>query len=447
MEYDKGRSEVEELNLFNFQENLFEKICSLNHLQQAFKTVKANGGVPGIDGVSCKEFSERLPQELLQLKKELEGWTYESKPVRQVDIPKPDKSGTRKLGIPCVRDRTVQAAIKIAIEPIFEPLFSGNSYGFRPGRGQWQAVRAAQQIVQSGKEFVVDLDLEKFFDRVNHDKLIHRLSLQITDKRVLRLIGNILRSGIMKDGLLSATPEGTVQGSPLSPLLSNVVLDELDKELEKRGLSFCRYADDCNIFVRSEAAAMRVMQSISRFIENRLKLTVNRIKSKVAKSEAVKFLGLTIVCGAIVISAKSMDRAMDKVQALTLRGTNETMTQTFDRFNSWYLGWAGYYKMTEYPSQLASVEAHFRRRIRSRIVSQQKSKMNLFKNLVKRGVRRGLAASAVWSNKKCWALSHTHAVERAYSNTWFKTEGLETMVDEAMPWWNPLKVKAPKLRS
>ena len=441
------RSEVEEPNLFNYQENLFEKICSLSTLQQAFQSVKVNGGAPGIDGITCKEFSERLPQELSQLKKELESWTYQTKPVRQVDIPKPDQSGTRKLGIPCVRDRTVQAAIKIAIEPIFEPLFSKSSYGFRPGIGQWQAVRAAQQIVQSGKEYVVDLDLEKFFDRVHHDKLVHRLSLQISDKRVLRLIGNILRGGIMKDGLVSATPEGTVQGSPLSPLLSNIVLDELDKELEKRGLSFCRYADDCNIFVRSEAAANRVMQSVSRFIENRLKLVVNRIKSKVAKSEAVKFLGLTIALGAVVISTKSMDRAMDKVKILTPRGTNQTITQTIEKFNSWYLGWAGYYKMTEYPAQLASIEAHFRRRMRSRIVDQKKSRRNLFNDLVKQGVSRGAAALTAWSNKKRWALSHTPAVERAYPNAWFRTAGLETMLDEAMPWWNPLKINAPKLRS
>ena len=438
---------MEEPNLFNQQESLFEKICSLKTLQLAFKTVKANGGAPGTDGVSCEVFGKRLAQELSQLKKELESWTYKPKPVRQVDIPKPDKSGTRKLGIPCVRDRTVQAAIKIVIEPIFEPLFSKNSYGFRPGIGQWQAVRAAQQIVQTGKEYVVDLDLEKFFDRVHHDKLIHRLSLQIPDKRVLRLIGNILRSGIMKDGIVSATNEGTVQGSPLSPLLSNVVLDELDKELEKRGLSFCRYADDCNIFVRSEAAATRVMQTVSRFIENRLKLVVNRTKSKVAKSEAVKFLGLTIVCGAIMISTKSMDRAMDKVRALTPRGTNLAIGRTIEKFNSWYLGWAGYYKMTEYPSQLAVIEAHFRRRIRSRIVDQQKSRRNLFNHLVKRGVYRGEAAATAWSNKKRWALSHTHAVEMAHSNTWFRSEGLETMLDKPMPWWNPVRIYARMLRS
>jgi RNA-directed DNA polymerase len=442
----RKESEMAEPNLFTYQENLFDTICSIETLRQGFKAVKANGGSPGIDGVTCKEFEERIHQELSQLKKELESWAYSPKPVRQVDIDKPDKSGTRRLGIPCVRDRTLHAAIKIVLEPILDPLFSKNSYGFRPNIGQWQAVRAAQQIVQSGKEYTVDIDLAAFFDRVHHDRLIHRLSLHIPDKRVLRLIGLILRSGIMKDGIVSATNEGTVQGSPLSPLLSNVVLDELDKELEKRELEFCRYADDCNIFVRSEAAAIRVMESVTRFIENRLKLVVNRLKSKVAKSEAVKFLGLTIILGTIAISSKSMDEAMDKVKSLTPRGTNETIEKTVKKFNSWYLGWAGYYKMTEYPSQLGSIEAHFRRRIRSRIVDQQKSRRNLFSKLVERGIPRGLAAKTVFSNKKRWALSHTRAVELAYPNSWFVETGLKTMMDEPMPWWLPRKVHV-KLRT
>ena len=425
----------EQPDLFTYQQSLFEGICSLRNLSEAFKTVKANGGAPGIDGMSCKDFADRLQIELSELKKELESWTYQPRPVRQVDIPKPDKSGTRKLGIPCVRDRVVQAAIKLKLEPILDPLFSSNSYGFRPKIGQWEAVRAAKQHVQSGKEFVVDIDLEKFFDRVHHDRLIHRLGLQIPDKRVLRLIGLILRSGIMKDGIVSATTEGTVQGSPLSPLLSNVVLDELDKELERRGLSFCRYADDCNIFVSSEVAANRVMETVTRFIEKRLKLIVNQVKSKVARSEAVKFLGLTIILGAITISLQSTQRAMDKVKLMTPRGTSETVEQTIAKFNSWYLGWAGYYKMTEYPSQLEAIEAHFRRRMRSRIIGQQKSKRNLLKKLVERKVNRGFAAQTVYSNIKRWKLSHTRAVEKAFSNQWFREHGLETMLDDPMPWW------------
>ncbi|MCW5211122.1 group II intron reverse transcriptase/maturase, partial [Desulfobulbus sp. N3] len=238
--------------------------------------------------------------------------------VRRVEIPKPGKgAGVRLLGIPCVRDRVVQATIKLLLEPILDLIFSDHSYGFRPGYSQRQAVEAAQRIVKSGKEYVVDIDLSKFFDRVNHDRLIYLLSEHIDDKQILRLIGITLRSGIMKDGLVTPSEEGTPQGSPLSPLLSNVVLDELDKELEQRGLEFCRFADDCNIFVRTPKSAERVMKSISKFIEGKLKLKINKDKSKVGRSRDVKFLGLTIIDGAIVISAQSIKRAMLKVKELT----------------------------------------------------------------------------------------------------------------------------------
>jgi group II intron reverse transcriptase/maturase len=409
----------------------------MDELRAAFKAVKRNGGAPGIDGVTVKDFGQRLSIELGQLEKELTSWSYEPKPVRQVDIPKPD-GGTRRLGVPCVRDRVVQGAIKAVLEPIYEPLFSMNSYGFRPNRNQWQAIHAAQHIVQSGKEHIVDIDLEKFFDRVQHDRLIHRLSEQVDDKRVLRLIGTTLRSGIMKDGIVTATEEGTVQGSPLSPLLSNVVLDELDKELERRGLQFCRYADDCNIFTGSEKAAIRVMESVTRFIERKLKLVVNKTKSQATRSQFVKFLGITIVAGSIAISAKSMARAMDKVLVMTSRGTTQTLEKTLEGINSWYLGWANYYKVTQYPSQLAAIEAHVRRRLRARIVSQQKRRRHLVQRLIERGVPRRLAFKTVYTNRQCWALSHTPAVERAYSNKWFLTEvGQKTMLDKPQPHWFP----------
>jgi RNA-directed DNA polymerase len=427
---------VSEINLFNYQQRLFERICSVEELELAFKAVRRNGGAPGIDGLTIEEFEKRLPQELSRLKKELESWTYKPSPVRRVEIPKPGGAGVRLLGIPTVPDRVVHAAIKAVLEPILDPLFSKNSYGFRPGKNQRQAVEAAQRIVQSGKEHVVDIDLSKFFDRIHHDRLIHRLGLHIKDKRILRLIGMILRSGIMKDGLVTASTEGSVQGSPLSPLLSNVVLDELDKELESRGLEFCRFADDCNIFVASQAAAERVMRSITKFIEKTLKLVVNLDKSKVALSKYVKFLGITIVAGAIAISAKSMQRAMDKVKELTPRGTSLTIEQTVTKINSWYTGWAAYHKMGQYPFQLAVIEAHVRRRLRARIVSQQKKRRHLFNNLVGRGVSRGLASKAVFSNQKRWALSHTKAVERAYPNRWFiHTLGQKIASDEQLAHW------------
>jgi len=284
---------------------------------------------------------------------------------------------------------------------------------------------------------VVDIDLSKFFDRVNHDRLISRLSQFISDKRVLRIIGMILRSGVMiSDNTVLPSSKGTVQGSPLSPLLSNVVLDELDKELENRGLEFCRFADDCNIFIRSWKAAERVMEKISKFIENRLKLLINQKKSKVALSKDVVFLGMTIIEGTIAISAKSLKRAMRKVKELTPRGTSLSLEETIKSINRWYVGWSNYYGMTQYPAQLNGIEAHVRRRLRARQVDQQKRKRYLFKKLVKRGVSRRRAAKTVFSNKGRWALSHSPAVERAYSNRWFIREmNLKIRSDENQVHW------------
>ena len=430
---------MEQLGLFIDGRSLFEKLCSLEILGEGFKAVKRNKGAPGIDGVTVEEFGNRLDEELTQLKREIENWDYRPRPVQRVEIPKPGKNaGVRLLGIPCVRDRVVQATLKLILEPILDPLFSDNSYGFRPGRNQRQAVETAQKIVKTGKEYVVDIDLSKFFDRVHHDRLISRLSQHIPDKRILRIIGMTLRSGVMKDGLFSPTSEGTVQGGPLSPLLSNVVLDELDKELERRGLEFCRFADDCNIFVKSQKAAERVMDSISRFIENKLKLVVNQEKSKVALSKYVKFLGMTIIAGTIAVSAVSMKRAMVKVKELTPRGTHMTLERTIQCINRWYIGWSAYYRMTQYPNQLRRIEAHIRRRLRSRLVGQQKRKRHLFNKLIKRGIPRRSAAKTVFSNKGRWALSHTFVLERAYPNRWFINEmGQRIRSDERHPHWFP----------
>nr|WP_320011974.1 group II intron reverse transcriptase/maturase [uncultured Desulfobulbus sp.] len=317
------QDKMRQKNLFTDEWSLFEKLCNLNMLETGFKAVKRNGGKPGVDGVSIQEFEQRLEEELMQLKSELVSWNYQPNPVRRVEIPKPGKRGKmRFLGVPCTRDRVVQATLKNLLEPILDLTFSDHSYGFRPGFGQREAVNSAQRIVNEGKEHVVDIDLSKFFDRVNHDRLMHLLKVHIDDKRILRLIGMTLRSGVMKDGLLSPTEEGTPQGSPLSPLLSNVVLDELDKELERRGLEFCRFTDDCNIFVRTPKAAERVMNSISKFIEGKLRLKINQAKSKIGRSGEVKFLGMTIMDGATVISSQSMKRAMQKVKELTPRGTH-----------------------------------------------------------------------------------------------------------------------------
>ena len=428
---------MRQLNLYYDEEDIFGRLCTLEVLRDGFKAVKKNHGAPGVDGVTIEEFEENLEQELKRLNWELENWKYNPQPVQRVEILKPGKdAGVRLLGIPCVRDRVVQATLKQLLEPILDPKFSDNSYGFRPGRNQRQAVESARDIVRSGKEYVVDIDLSKFFDRVHHDRLIARLASFIPDKRILRLIGMTLRSGVMENGLVRSTTEGTVQGGPLSPLLSNVVLDELDKELERRGLEFCRFADDCNIFVGSQKAADRVMRSISQFIEKKLKLVINQKKSKVALSKYVKFLGMTIIAGAMVISGQSINRAMAKVKSLTPRGTYLTLERTIERLNSWYMGWSAYYSMTEYPSQLNKIEAHIRRRLRSRLVDQQKRKRYLWKKLIKRKVPRSMAWKAVYSNKGRWALSHTFAVERAYPNRWFIEEmGLKIRSNEHHHRW------------
>jgi group II intron reverse transcriptase/maturase len=427
---------MSERDLLTDERRLFEELCTTERLEAGFRRVKKNKGSPGIDGVTIAEFEARVDEELSRLKAELESWTYKPAPVRRVEILKPGGKGIRLLGVPTVRDRVVHATLKLLLEPIFEPLFSDHSYGFRPERNQGQAVEAARKIVAGGKPYVVDLDLSKFFDRIHHDRLIARLGQALPDKRILRLVGMILRSGIMANGLVTPSTEGAVQGSPLSPLLSNIVLDELDKELERRGLEFCRFADDCNIFVKTPKAAARVMASIGGYIEKRLKLVVNQEKSQVARSDRVKFLGMTIVGATIAISHNALQVAMAKVKELTPRGTHQTLEASIERINSWYVGWSGYFAMTYYPAQLRKIEAHIRRRLRSRLVDQQKSKRNLYRKLIKRGVSRRQAARAVFSNKARWALSNTFAVTRAYPVGWFIGEmGQAIRSNKQLPHW------------
>ena len=425
---------------FKFHDgDLLEEICELYNLTEAFKAVKRNKGAPGVDGITITEYEKNLDQELRQLKQEVLSWSYKPTPVKRVEIPKPNGKGVRLLGIPIIKDRVLHMAIKRILEPLIDPIFSKNSYGFRPGRSQRNAVEAAREIVRSGKEYVVDIDLSKFFDRINHDRLIYRLAEHVKDKRVLRLIGMTLRSGIMSQEGLTIPTEGSVQGSPLSPLLSNVVLDELDKELEKRNLEFCRFADDCNIFVKTEKAANRVMDSIKKFIEKKLKLKVNEEKSQVAKSDRVKFLGMTIVNGLIAIAKASYNKAMEKVKTLIPRGSHQPIEQAIEQFNEWYRGWGAYFSMTQYPAQLAGLEAHARRRYRARFVKQQKKPRHLYRKLVKLGVTRKQAAGAAYGNKGPWKTSHTRGVEQAYSNKWFKEKAkLLTLSERRLDHWMPV---------
>lgn len=425
---------------FQFEDDIFEEICALGTLRLAFKYVKKNDGAPGIDGITIEKFEENLEEEIVRIRREVLNWTYKPTPVKRVEIPKPGGKGMRMLGIPIIRDRVLHMAIKMALEPILDPKFSNNSFGFRPGRNQQQAVQQAQKIVQSGKEYVVDIDLSKFFDRINHDRLIHRLSLDIKDTRVLRLIGIILRGGIMIEGLVTPSEEGSVQGSPLSPLLSNVVLDELDKELEKRNLEFCRFADDCNIFARTKRQADRIMGSIKKFIEKKLKLKINEDKSKTAKSKEVKFLGMTIIDGLIAISKASLKKAMEKVVELTPRGTHISIENTIQAINTWYRGWASYFKMTQLPSQLKGIESHIRRRLRARFVYQSKKKRNLISKLIYRGVSKSDAKKTVYSSRGTWKLSHERAVEKAFPNDWFAEHlGLLIISDKQLKHWCDIK--------
>jgi RNA-directed DNA polymerase len=421
---------------FQFHEDLFKEICALDTLREAFKAVKRNKGAPGIDGITIEEYEKDLEENLIQLKTKVESWTYKPTPVRRVEIPKPGGKGVRLLGVPIINDRVLHMAIKIVLEPILDPKFSGSSFGFRPGKNQQQAVLQAQKIVQSGKEFVVDIDLSKFFDRINHDRLIYRLKGYVKDTRILRLIGMILRGGIMIDGVKTPSEEGSVQGSPLSPLLSNVVLDELDKELEKRDLEFCRFADDCNIFARTQRGAERIMNSIKKFIEKKLKLKVNEEKSKTRKSNEVKFLGMTIVEGTLAISKAAYNKAMEKVKSLIPRGSHVMIKDAIAEVNRWYQGWASYFKMTQYPAQLKGIEAHIRRRFRARIVKQQKKKRNLLALLQRQGIKKRSAAKTVYTNRGPWNLSHTRVLEKVYSIEWFIKQGQVIASGNSLDHWS-----------
>jgi RNA-directed DNA polymerase len=429
---------MEQRELFDQTENLFERLCALETLRLGFRAVKTNDGSPGIDRITVAEFEAKLGEELARLRAELVSWSYKPSPVRRVEIPKPN-GGIRLLGVPCIRDRVVQAALKLLLEPIFDPEFSESSYGFRPGKNQRQAIMAAQRYAQEGKEQVVDIDLSKFFDRINHDRLLMRVKLKVPDARIIKLIGLTLRSGVMTEGIVNPTTEGTTQGSPLSPLLSNIVLDELDKELERRELSFCRFADDCNIFVASKKAADRVMESVTYLLEKKMKLVVNQEKSKVAITSAVKFLGMTIVLGAVTISAQAMDKGMEKVKELTRRGSSQPIGRAIADFNRWYKGWTSYFEMTQYPNQFATIEAHARRRFRARLARNMKRRRTMAKMIVKAGLSIKTARRVAYSHKSWWALSKDSAFEKMYSNKWFEDQGMVIKSKETHDHWFAVK--------
>src|SRR5690348_13486667 len=390
-------------------EPLMEEVCERGNCKQALARVKANKGSPGVDGMTVAELPEYLKQHWPAIREQLLSGTYEPQPVKRVEIPKPD-GGERKLGIPTVLDRFVQQAVQQVLQRKWDRTFSEHSYGFRPGRSAHQAVEAAQQHIAAGYRWCVDLDLEKFFDRVSHDKLMAKIAERVGDKRVLKLIRAFLTAGVMEGGLVSSVDEGTPQGGPLSPLLSNIMLDEFDRELERRGLRFARYADDCNIYVRSRRAGERVMESVTRFVTVRLKLKVNQQKSAVARPWERKFLGFSFTNGREPrrrIAPKAVLRFKERVRELTERTRGVSMKRMAEELARYLQGWIGYFGKCETPSVLQSLEEWTRRRLRSVIWKQWKRGSVRFAELRKRDVGKDLAAKTAGSAHGPWRLANS----------------------------------------
>jgi RNA-directed DNA polymerase len=411
-------------------EQLMEEVCERENCKQALARVKANKGSAGVDGMTVHELPEFLKQHWPAIREQLLSGTYKPQPVRRVEIPKPDGGGMRKLGIPSALDRFIQQAVMQVLQHKWDRTFSDHSYGFRPGRSAHQAVAAAQQYIAAGYRWVVDLDLEKFFDRVNHDKLLAKIAERVSDKRLLKLIRAFLRAGVMEGGLVSPVDEGTPQGGPLSPLLSNIVLDELDRELERRGLHFARYADDSNIYVRSRRAGERVMESLTRFITAKLKLKVNQQKSAVARPWARKFLGFSFTSAGIPkrrIAPKAVDRFKERIRELTSRTRGVSIERMAEDLSRYLRGWLGYFGKCETPSVLVGLEQWLRHRLRSVIWKQWQRGTVRFAELCQRGVGKDLAAQTAGSALGPWRLANSPALSIALSNAYFDSLGIPTL--------------------
>lgn len=411
-----------------FKAELMEEICERKNLEEALKRVKGNRGAPGVDGMGTEELSGYLKMNWPGIKKQLMEESYKPSPVRRVEIPKPNGKDKRKLGIPTVLDRFIQQALLQVLQKEWDQTFSSSSYGFRPGRSAHQAIEQAQSYLKGGYEWVVDIDLEKFFDRVNHDRLMSTLAKRIQDKRLLKLIRAYLNAGVMENGLVSRLEEGTPQGGPLSPLLSNIVLDEMDKELEERGHKFVRYADDCNIYVKSRRAGERVMKSMGSFITRRLKLKVNESKSAVAQPRERKFLGFSFTGGKDPyrrkIAAQSLERFKEKVRQLTNRNHSMNFEKRVENVSKYLRGWKGYYGFCQTPSILMDLDCWIRRRLRCVLWKQWKTYKRRKAELIRRGVGRDLAHTSAWSSKGPWNICHTPGVRIALCNAFFDSIGL-----------------------
>ena len=423
---------VELLSLLERQrtltENLLERIVDYGNLMRAYKQVASNDGSGGIDGMETEELRQWMGKHINTLRESLLTEKYEVSSVRKVEILKPD-GGKRVLGIPTVKDRLIQQAIHQELSRYYEPIFSESSYGFRPGRSAHQAIEQASKYIQEGKEWVVDIDLEKFFDKINHDRLMQRLSKGIGDKRLLRLIKAYLKAGMMDNGLTEQRVAGTPQGGPLSPLLSNIVLDELDKELESRGHSFCRYADDCNIYVKSRRAGERVMTSIVDFIEKKLKLKVNNAKSGVRHCSDVKFLGYTLLPeGGIRVADKSIDRLKDRIRAITRRNRGVKFEEVIRELNATIIGWTNYFRLANiWLTTFRELDGWIRRKLRCYRLKQCGRRYTIFKFLGRLDIPESKSWNVVMYSQGWWQMSKKAAVGQAMNLNWFAQYGLQSL--------------------
>lgn len=423
---------VELLSLLERQrtltENLLERIVDYGNLMRAYKQVARNDGSGGIDGMETEELRQWMGKHINTLRESLLTEKYEVSAVRKVEIPKPE-GGKRILGIPTVRDRLIQQAIHQELSQYYEPVFSESSYGFRPGRSAHQAIEQASKYIQEGKEWVVDIDLEKFFDKINHDRLMQRLSKGIGDKKLLRLINAYLKAGMMDDGLIEQRVAGTPQGGPLSPLLSNIVLDELDKELESRGHSFCRYADDCNIYVKSRKAGERLMTSIVDFIEKKLKLKVNNLKSGVRHCSDVKFLGYTLLPeGGIRVADKSIARLKSRIREITRRNRGVKFEEVIRELNATINGWTNYFRLANiWLSTFRELDGWIRRKLRCYRLKQCGRRYTTFKLLRSLGIPESKSWNVVMYSQGWWQMSKKAAVGQAMNLNWFALNGLQSL--------------------
>jgi group II intron reverse transcriptase/maturase len=412
------------------EQGVWERVFARGNLFQALERVEANGGAPGVDGMTVAELRPYLKAHWLDIRAALEAGRYCPQPVRRVEIPKPG-GGVRLLGIPTVVDRLIQQALQQVLTPLFEPGFSPHSYGFRPGRKAHDAIAAAQAYIRQGYAWVVDIDLEKFFDRVNHDKLMARVGRVVRDRRVKALIHRYLVSGVMVKGVVMETDEGTPQGGPLSPLLANIMLDDLDKELEKRGHHFARYADDCNLYVKSRRAGERVLASVRRFLEERLSLKVNEQKSAVDRPWRRKFLGFSFFKrnGETLrrVAPQALVRLKAKLRSLTRRTTHEPLEEIIRQVNQYTIGWMGYFRVADTPTVFHEIDEWLRRRLRQLLWKRWKRPKARRRNLEALGVPPKTAREAAGSGRGCWRLAASPPVQQALSNAFWRSQGLRSL--------------------